>query len=239
MEIIPVIDLKGGIVVHAQAGLRDRYAPLKSFVTASTKLEDVIADILALFPFKTIYIADLDSISGQKLQSEQYERIVARFPDVCFWLDCGVTSLADIERVHDLMMLPVVGSETLTDLSILQSDMPFILSLDFKAGELLGLASLWQQETLWPQQVIAMNLDYVGMGQGPDYQLIKLIQQKKPSAAVIAAGGVRSSHDLISLANEQVSHVLVASAIHDGTFDRAILHNYPAGKNASGIEQSI
>ena len=62
MNIIPVIDIRDGIVVHARGGERANYQPLKSLLTQSVKLEQVIDDLLAWYPFKQLYIADLDAI---------------------------------------------------------------------------------------------------------------------------------------------------------------------------------
>lgn len=216
MEIIPVIDLKGGIVVHAKAGHRDQYLPLQSLITSSIQLTEVIADLLTFFPFKTIYIADLDCISGVGIDWAYYHTIVSQFPSVSFWLDAGVRGADEIAQIAQLDLLPVVGSESLTTLTDLQDNDQFILSLDFKAGRFLGLAALWERVDLWPEQVIAMNLDYVGTAQGPDYALIRQLRLKNPNASIIAAGGVRSVSDIHSLVNEHVSQILVASALHNG-----------------------
>ncbi len=64
MEVIPVIDLKGGQVVHARAGNRRDYRPIRTPLSRSSAPEDVISGLLGLFPFARLYVADLDAIEG-------------------------------------------------------------------------------------------------------------------------------------------------------------------------------
>ena len=62
VELIPVIDLKGGQVVRAQFGRRDDYWPIQSPLSATSDPIDVARGLLSLYPFETFYIADLDAI---------------------------------------------------------------------------------------------------------------------------------------------------------------------------------
>lgn len=63
MEIIPVIDLKNGVVVAAQKGKRDNYQPIQSLLCQSSTIESVVEGFLSINAFKIIYIADLDAIT--------------------------------------------------------------------------------------------------------------------------------------------------------------------------------
>lgn len=226
MEIIPVIDLMGGTVVHAKAGLRADYVQIKSLLTQASDLCSVVADLHAFFPFKTIYIADLDAISGQPLVLAQYQQLTMGFPETVFWLDTGIkeqkdlTALATIDGIQ-----PVFASETLQNLSVLSDTPKAILSLDFKQGQFLGDHSLWQDASLWPDQVIVMNLDYVGGGQGPDRALLKKVRAKNKQVTIVAAGGVRDFDDLELLKKAGVAKALVASALHDGSLRQEVLVN--------------
>ena len=47
-EIIPVIDLMGGVVVHARSGERDSYRPLTSPLAASAEPAEVVRGLLTL-----------------------------------------------------------------------------------------------------------------------------------------------------------------------------------------------
>ena len=81
MNIIPVIDIRDGIVVHARGGERANYQPLKSLLTQSVKLEQVIDDLLAWYPFKQLYIADLDAIEQKQHTPQQYQHLIDTFPN--------------------------------------------------------------------------------------------------------------------------------------------------------------
>ena len=65
MEIIPVIDLKGGFVVRAQKGNRDAYRPIETPMSPSSDAVDVVRGLLALHEFRTLCIADLDAIMAR------------------------------------------------------------------------------------------------------------------------------------------------------------------------------
>jgi phosphoribosylformimino-5-aminoimidazole carboxamide ribotide isomerase len=71
--------------------------------------------------------------------------------------------------------------------------------------------------------VIVMTLDRVGARQGPALESLQQALAQAPGKRVIAAGGVRHAHDLDRLEAMGVHAVLVASAIHDGSVDRAAL----------------
>ena len=224
MEIIPVIDLMGGRVVHAKGGLRDFYEPIKSVLTCATDLTSVVADLNIFFPFNTVYIADLDAILGKELVLEQYQQLVADFPNISFWLDAGIREEKDLARLFDIEGIrPVLASETLHDVTLLPGDGETILSLDFRQGQFLGDQNLWEDEKLWPHQVILMQLDYVGTRQGPDIRLFNKIMDKNKGVKVVMAGGVRGGKDLELLKEAGVAKVLVASALHDGGLSRAML----------------
>jgi phosphoribosylformimino-5-aminoimidazole carboxamide ribotide isomerase len=90
-----------------------------------------------------------------------------------------------------------------------------VLSLDFKDGQLMGPASLLMQPEFWPPNVIAMNLDFVGRGNGVDTHLIQSLRGRREKFNLFAAGGVRDDDDLSELETLGVAGVLVASALHD------------------------
>jgi len=217
VEIIPVIDLMGGIVVHARAGLRDQYAAIQSVLSPSADLHTIVMAIRDVYPFRTMYIADLDAISGQKLNLMKYKQLVACFPNIIFWVDAGITNQSDWDTLSEIMGIqPVLASETLQDISWLNDINEGVLSLDFKQGQFLGDSRLWDETDLWPERVIVMNLDYVGVNQGPDLKLLKKVRGKVPMLKVSAAGGVRSVGDIQVLEREGIKSVLIASALHDG-----------------------
>ncbi|WP_454916336.1 HisA/HisF-related TIM barrel protein [Xanthobacter sediminis] len=224
MQLIPVIDLKGGLVVHARRGARDTYAPLVSPLCASPDAVDVATGFLALAPFRTLYIADIDAITGRGDNAPAVARLRRAFPDVELWVDAGETSVAGVRaRAAGGQGVSVVGTESLVDTAtagaVLREDV--ILSLDHDATGPLGPAAVHEDAALWPRRVIVMTLARVGSGEGPDLDALRRVAARPADGAVFAAGGVRGEGDLEALVAAGAAGVLVASALHDGRVDAA------------------
>ncbi len=220
MEIIPVIDVRGGKVVHASGGVRSQYPLLKSVLTSHCEPLGVITDLLAWHSFSTIYIADLDAILEQQLNLELYQALSEDFPKLTFLLDAAINSKQSWDYFFRYPNIkPVIGSETLSDISWLSDPLVrqnSMLSLDFQHGQFLGVPEVLHQAALWTENIIAMNIDHVGGHSGPDFELLLMLQQKAGKGRVIAAGGVRDEQDLNDLQGQGIDKVLIASALHDG-----------------------
>jgi phosphoribosylformimino-5-aminoimidazole carboxamide ribotide isomerase len=220
VQIIPVIDIYRGQVVFARGGDRSNYQPLQSPISPATSVELLVEDLLAWYPFKQIYIADLDAIETQQYRFEFYQQLSERFVEVTFMLDNGICSAQQWEQwQHSVPTAKhIVASESLTDIALLSHSAMSagVLSLDFRHGQFLGQQEILTKPNLWPSQVIVMSLDAVGANKGPDLQAIQAIQQAKQGVSVIAAGGVRGEADIKSLEQQGVDAVLVASALHTG-----------------------
>ena len=220
MNLIPVIDLARGHVVHARGGARKTYRPLQSIVCRSSEPLDVVTGLLDLYPFTHLYIADLDAIQGQPVQSVTLQQLHERFPALQLWIDSGIR---DSDQLHSLIKLvpatPVVGSETLPDTSLLEISGlhdTAVLSLDFMGDSFLGPPALMATPALWPQRVLAMELDRVGSHRGANLQRLEQLRSAAPAALVYAGGGVRNRDDLHALQAAGCAGVLLASALHDG-----------------------
>jgi len=186
----------------------------------------VIKDLLAYHPFSTFYIADLDAIMSNQRDGDLYSDLSNIFPNTVFYLDAGIS---DMESWQALAIYPniypVIGSETLLDilwLSDLAVRTKSILSLDFQYGKFLGDVLLLSSPNLWPERVIAMNLDCVGSQRGPDLHLLADLKTMSTSS-IIAAGGVRNEQDLMELQQRGTEQVLIASALHDGRINKRFL----------------
>ncbi len=57
MEIIPVIDVRNGTVVHARMGRRDEYRPLETNLSRTSDPIDVVRGLFSIYPFPTATIA--------------------------------------------------------------------------------------------------------------------------------------------------------------------------------------
>ena len=226
MEIIPVIDVMGGKVVHARGGKRAEYRPLESILTTSHDPIEVIKDLLAFMPFSTIYIADLDAIMNGKRNNALYSALSRAYSHINLYLDAGVTDkLSWQSLMTNENIFPVIGSETLLEsdwLADAEVHKKSILSLDFKRGDFLGEEQLLNTPDLWPEQIIAMNLDCIGAESGPDLELLADLNNKS-NCSIIAAGGVRAEQDLMALQQRGIKRVLVASALHNGRINKKVV----------------
>lgn len=217
MKIIPVIDLKHGVVVHAQQGQRESYRPMQSPLCSSSDIYRVIDAFLALYAFDTIYIADLDALMKQGNHDVLIHDVLVAFPKITFWLDQGYRPYNC--RPNYMNSLPVLGSESYQDESLSEIGSfkgNFILSLDYKGDDALGAQRLFNDPALWPQDIIIMTLARVGSASGPDFKKLKRFCQRYPDKNFIAAGGVRGGDDLLALQTLGVTQALVASALHLG-----------------------
>ncbi|MGD9510037.1 MAG: HisA/HisF-related TIM barrel protein [Geminicoccaceae bacterium] len=227
-ELIPVVDLMGGVVVHARAGDRDRYRPLaQSLVTASAEPVAVVEGLLGLHPFPALYIADLDAIRKQGDNTSTILALRHRFPELRLWVDAGFSGECSCRRflAADLGNL-VLGSESQSDLRLLErfgEDPRLVLSLDFQGERALGAAELFDDPGRWPTRVIAMTLARVGAGGGPDLERLRALRGMSPGTRLYAAGGVRGADDLRALVELGCAGALVASALHDGRLGRVEL----------------
>jgi phosphoribosylformimino-5-aminoimidazole carboxamide ribotide isomerase len=223
-SLIPVIDLKGGMVVHAREGRRDEYRPVRSKLTAGAEPKKIAQALLDLHPFKTLYIADLDAIQGRGNNRGGIQAIRRQWPAVELWVDSGIANDAALARwlAADLGR-PVIGSESLLDADFLLTvraraeDVSAVLSIDYLGDEFKGPQALLDNpELYWPDRVLAMNLHRVGSDQGPDLELVVNLARRVPGCKVYVAGGVRSVEDLQQAAKAGASGALLASALHDG-----------------------
>ena len=90
MLIIPVIDLSQGIVVRAICGKRKTYQPITSAISSNCKPETILSAFFKLYPFKIIYIADLDAIQGNGNQSKLINKFALKYKECEFWVDAGI-----------------------------------------------------------------------------------------------------------------------------------------------------
>ena len=228
-DIVPVLDLKAGQVVHARAGDRDRYLPIRSKLAEGSEPTAILNGLLALAPFRCVYIADLDAIEGRGDHHSLIEDLVDRNRGVDIWVDAGFADADAAAEIADLGATPVLGSESWGDGDRLTSALArlgavrCVLSLDYRGERFVGPPGLDVQAALWPERVIAMTLGRVGTGSGPDLARLDAVSRIAQSRRVFAAGGVRGPEDICTLAERRLAGVLVATALHDGRLSREAL----------------
>ena len=239
MEIIPVIDLKGGVAVRARMGERASYAPIESPLSRSSDPVDVARGYLGLHGFRRIYVADLDGIEGRGRDDRMLVRLRAAFPDIELWVDNGLQDEPACRAwLRQGLGRLVLGSESQSD-ETLPGRLGAVLSLDFRGESFIGPPRLLDDAGLWPDEVIVMTLARVGSGLGPDLVRLEAVRHKAPRARVYAAGGVRDAVDLAALEAERVAGALVASALHDGRIGRRELAAAARSPRAPGRAPSV
>jgi HisA/HisF family protein len=231
MQIIPVIDIMGGVAVRAIRGERRNYLPISTPLSETSRPDDVIEGYLRLHPFETFYVADLDAIEGARANRAALAGLM-KFSPRTFWIDAGARTRNLLHESRPSSPFEgVIGSETLSSLSewrALAHQRDLLLSLDFRDGKFEGPAGLLEEAELWPNRVIVMALARVGTADGPDLDLLSAIIRRAKGRSIFAAGGVRGAEDLKALADAGAAGALVASALHSGALSAPDLQRIAA-----------
>ncbi|MGQ0634410.1 MAG: HisA/HisF-related TIM barrel protein [Planctomycetaceae bacterium] len=249
MNIVPVLDLLGGVVVRGVAGRRDEYRPVKSRLTDSVRPLDVARAFRDALCLSTLYLADLDAILRNQPAWETYRDLADDGFDL--WIDAGLRDLATAERLRQAGATCVVAGletwpdpESLAEMCARLGPAAVIFSLDLKSGEPLGDRSAWghhdafeiakQAVAAGVERMIVLDLAGVGVGAGvKTLELCRRLHAAWPTLHLVTGGGVRGADDLALLRREALDGVLLASALHDGQLAR---WEWETEKNASPAE---
>ena len=230
MRVIPVIDLKGGVAVHAVRGERERYRPVRSRIAAGSDPVELTRSVRDGFGLDEVYVADLDAIAGGAGNREVVAAVAA---EARAMVDAGTSSAGAVARVLDLGAARViVGTESLPGVEAFRAlraalpDAPLVVSLDLRAGRVLSpdaaLAAAGAADALarlvdaGAREAIVLDLARVGSGEGPDVALLADLHARHPRVGLLAGGGVRDASDLRALADAGAAGALVATALHGG-----------------------
>lgn len=221
MKIVPVIDYKQGKVVLAIRGERKKYKPLTQGLFDNPTLKCATETFIK--HSDCIYIADLDSIIDNNIDYTLWANFFKRYPDTQFWLDVG----SGIKQWSTFMhrannVRPVVGSESFSSTeqlcTILQELATYkpLLSIDQLGDRLLGPAELISSISLWPKDLIYLQLKRVGTATGPDITWLQHNAKLLTEFNIYIGGGIRDRHDIYKLKEQKVCGVLIASSLHSG-----------------------
>lgn len=227
MIVIPVMDVKNGVVVHGVAGLRSQYKPLESRICSSCRPIDV-AKAFHRLGFSRLYVADLDAIMGGKVNLNLYVEIKSKL-GFKLLVDAGVNSRDRLRSLIDSSVdIVVIGTETLTSLEFIREAIRdygerIALSIDTYNGVVKSMCSVINgksvesvseiAEGLGVKWVVYLDISRVGTLKGVDFRLVEDLT-KKLNASLIVGGGVRCVDDLVRLREIGVYGVLVATIIH-------------------------
>jgi phosphoribosylformimino-5-aminoimidazole carboxamide ribotide isomerase len=222
MQIIPVLDLKGGVVVHARRGQRKSYAPLQSPLVEGSEPVAVARALCTLCRTKTLYVADLDALAGHPVD----EATLAALASVAqLWVDAGATKPDQATALHRAgVARNVVGTESLGPNPTIAS--PVVLSVDLRDGRLISpdpeladrepTAAVPLARALNVRELLVIDLARVGSGTGPPLTAVAELAAALPGIPIYAGGGVRDDADLRALESAGATGALVATALHEG-----------------------
>ena len=241
MQIIPVLDLAGGVAVHARAGDRTRYAPLVSDLVPD-RAGDPVALLRAFHRTLGVhecYVADLDAIQGGALQRSLLRQLAEFHTGFsgALLVDAGTNRPGGaLEVLSCGASEVVVGLETLhafADLAAIVAVVGpsrLVFSLDLKLGrpilhsamqdaigpdpDALSLAA--QAVAAGVRTLLLLDLGRIGTGCGVDLGLIEALRRRFPRIRLLAGGGVLTRRDLERMKDAGCDGALIASAIHSG-----------------------
>lgn len=220
--IIPVMDLKNGEAVHGKSGKRNTYRSLKTVFSNSSD-PVAIAESLKYAGYKSIYLADLDSIECTGSNMELASKINKIIPVM---LDAGVNDFEDVENILKNVDKAVIATETIKSIDVLEEifvsypKKSLILSVDIKDNQILGnhiktdfKLFLKIIARINPSEIILLDISGVGTGKGFDHRLLKLFENVGDN--IIIGGGVTSS-DISKMGQLGVEKFLIGTALHSG-----------------------
>ncbi len=228
MQIVPVLDLKGGVVVHARRGQRADYAPLSSPLVQGYEPVSVARALCAACRCSRLYVADLDALAGQPVDEVTLTSLASVAET---WIDAGATTpprAAALQRAGAARN--VAGTESLGPEAATADSLPalppLVLSVDLRDGRLISpdpaldggrpadAAPL--ARAFGVAELLVIDLARVGSGSGPPLAAVAELAAALPNVAIYAGGGVRNDEDLRALESAGAAGALVATALHEG-----------------------
>ncbi|MDB5347922.1 MAG: hisA 1 [Schlesneria sp.] len=231
MQVLPVIDLLGGVVVRGIAGQRSEYRPLQSKLTTSVRPLDVSRAMRSTFGFTNLYLADLDAIVDRQPNWNCYQALVK--DGFSLLVDAGVRDVALSLELRRIGAEPIIGLESCPNPKMLEEIVTanqgqVTFSLDLKNGRTLlsSDSAGWSDDPAevvrqavasGVSRLIVLDLADVGTSSGGQTDtLCRSLKAEFPQICLTCGGGVRGVGDLQKCKTLGASRVLVASALHDG-----------------------
>ena len=232
-NLIPVLDLLGGVVVRGVAGERSQYRPIESRIADSPDPLTVAKALRQIYGLKRLYVADLDGILHNRPNQVVFKTLLQAGFELC--VDAGVRTPEQARQLLESGVHMVVaaletsaGPETLRRIATTCGPDRLAFSLDLKSGQpLIPESSTWAGGdplsiagtvcSLGIPTLIVLDLADVGCGGGlSTLPLCREINRRYPDCTVWTGGGLRDADDLTAAAETGVSGLLVASALHSG-----------------------
>jgi phosphoribosylformimino-5-aminoimidazole carboxamide ribotide isomerase len=234
-EVIPVLDIRDGQAVHAVAGRRADYQPLRSLLHPTSDPIEIACSVRDTLGLPSLYVADLDAIAGGLPQLAIYRQLIGRFSQV--WIDAGIRN---VKSAGPLLALDrsrttiVVGLETIggpKDLAAVLSRAGaerVVFSVDLDDGHPRAAnRDAWSTADPFEisrqaieqgvKRILLLDLSRVGTGRGTGTaELLCRIRAAYPAVGFFAGGGISGIEDISKIREAGASGVLTGSALHDG-----------------------
>jgi len=221
VEIIPVLDIMNGLVVHAVAGRREEYKPVRDSVLSDNPHPHPILSSLKSMGFRSVYIADLDAIMERGDNSGVIRTAVELNFKVLADVGRRGLSLSDTGKVTY-----VIGTEYVEypgEVGLLSGR---AVSLDMRGDEVVfsntcekidDVLDVFRAMEL--KKILVIDLSRVGTESGVNRAIASKLARCFPGKLIVG-GGARGEEDVLWLKNLGVAGVLVATAIHKGVIRR-------------------
>lgn len=230
MQIVPVLDILNGSVVHGRAGDRSSYVPIQSKLVDNAEPLSVLAALTTAAGSDTAYIADLNGLMTGIPQTALLKQLADK--SMPLMIDAGIQSVEHLDAMPNADHVKIVlASESISSEADLRSIVAhgrgqnFVFSFDFVDDQLRSPIEEWNSnllpdiaELVWQLGItdwIVLDVRSVGMDSGPtSLQRCRQLKRLFPDANLTTGGGVRNSADLIAIEDCGASSVLVATALH-------------------------
>jgi phosphoribosylformimino-5-aminoimidazole carboxamide ribotide isomerase len=229
MQVIPVLDIRHGQAVHAVAGDRAHYGPLRSILHGGTDPITLAKAGRDRWGLDQLYLADLDAILGEKPPAFEVYGELARL-GLTLWVDSGVRDARDVPQLVEAGVERVIvaletvrGPEALAEIVAEFGSNRMVFSLDLRGTEpMIEPSANWGSTQareiasrvveIGIRRIIHLDLAAVGTGRNsrPDGR------GNTFDVEWLVGGGISTTEDLARLARIGAWGVLVGSALHDG-----------------------
>ena len=237
MRLIPVLDIRRGIAVHAQRGDRKRYGPVHSCLTSSADPLVLLEKLHTALGCDEVYVADLDVLEQTGDNLNLLTALATRVGELQLLVDAGVRSIADARRLLDMNVARVIlaseasaGPHQVAEIGHAVGLENVVCSLDLRERLVVwgtqasplqspddALAFLGDSGI---RSVIILEMDRIGAETGVDGHFLAPLIRRHAGMEILVGGGVRDVQDLLILQDIGAAGALVATAIHRGTLSR-------------------
>lgn len=234
-EVIPVLDIRDGEAVHAVAGRRAEYQPLRSLLHPNSDPIEIARCVRDTLGLPSLYVADLDAIAGRHPQLAIYRELIGLLSQV--WIDAGIRDVKSAGPLFELnrsRTTIVIGLETIGGPRELAAVLGragaerVVFSVDLDDGhpraanrhawstaDPFELSSQAIEQGI--RRLLLLDLSRVGTGRGTGTaDLLFRIRAAHPAVGVFAGGGISGIEDISKIREAGAVGVLIGSALHDG-----------------------